>query len=730
MIEVEAPDGSIVEFPDGTDRSVMTAAMAKRFPARQAATPAYDSNWDLAKDYARAVGQGATLGFGDEIVAGVRSALPEFAGGADYDTALEDERGGLARIREHNPGTALAAEIGGGLLLPGGGLAVGAARNFVRGNQILHGAATGAGFGAAYGFGSGEGGASERVLNAGKGAAGGVLGGAVLGTGIAAFDRVRAVAHFPRTMAYADAARRTGGLDELTGSIAADGIGRQSGGNVRAFDVLGEEMTRHGGGAPAIEAATTRLAAERGITANTARGHINSLQRAHADSNLLLGEYPSIATAERARFGPGGGRLQPQNVDEAALRTIEARPSQQMFDYLANSGTGESASMARNAVTGRNDNLRQGMDMTIQRMSPQGQTIEGLDALQNTVRQQAAAEYAAVHGDPTAINLRGLHADLAHVVRRHMRRMRWRGGDHARALNGAIDELTLVDRNGRRSLSPSLQQLQDMRGAIRGQMQAAVRGGRDDIANTLQPLYTDLTRIMERASPRWAQTNRRWADLRIGETARELGQELSERAGPRYREQLREFADYAPEMQDMVRIEFLQKLRDKIGNLKDGAQGGGQDVSKLFDTQHIRDTVRALFGDEHANAFIRAVRDQKLASGTRNMIGNSRTHVRGMVQQEMDGDLDALAAARNLSVPGLLDSLFSNTVGRIREARNRYYADLITTPMNNVPVVAQRVHQMRQAEQQVQRSQVRHDAGRPARYLGQYAGQYSGERRR
>lgn len=33
MIEVEAPDGSIVEFPDGTDRGVMAQAMAKRFPA-------------------------------------------------------------------------------------------------------------------------------------------------------------------------------------------------------------------------------------------------------------------------------------------------------------------------------------------------------------------------------------------------------------------------------------------------------------------------------------------------------------------------------------------------------------------------------------------------------------------------------------------------------------------------------------------------------------------------
>ncbi len=39
-IEIEAPDGTIVEFPDGTPRETMRAAMAKRFPSTPAPQPA------------------------------------------------------------------------------------------------------------------------------------------------------------------------------------------------------------------------------------------------------------------------------------------------------------------------------------------------------------------------------------------------------------------------------------------------------------------------------------------------------------------------------------------------------------------------------------------------------------------------------------------------------------------------------------------------------------------
>jgi hypothetical protein len=123
-----------------------------------------------------ALGQGTLFGFGDEIMAGLRSL-----GDETYDDALVDERAKLEQFREENPGTALAGEIVGSLATPGLGLATGAVRAAptVLG-RVAQGAKLGAGYGAGYGFASGEGGLENRLENAGKGAVIGAGTGAVL----------------------------------------------------------------------------------------------------------------------------------------------------------------------------------------------------------------------------------------------------------------------------------------------------------------------------------------------------------------------------------------------------------------------------------------------------------------------------------------------------------------------------------------------------------------------
>lgn len=56
---------------------------------------------------------------------------------------------------------------------------------------------------------------------------------------------------------------------------------------------------------------------------------------------------------------------------------------------------------------------------------------------------------------------------------------------------------------------------------------AATQSGNDHIVSTLQPIYSDLTRLMERASPQWATANRRWGNMRLDEVAQELGDAMS-----------------------------------------------------------------------------------------------------------------------------------------------------------------------------------------------------------
>jgi hypothetical protein len=126
--------------------------------------------------------QGVTLGFGDEINAGVRAAGDWVGGklgmseptsiGDAYDTRLKHERDLLRQTRSENPASTTVGEIAGGVMLPAGGAASGA--NLMA--QVGRGAIAGAAGGAAYGFGEGEGGLANRARGA---AVGGAVGGAV-----------------------------------------------------------------------------------------------------------------------------------------------------------------------------------------------------------------------------------------------------------------------------------------------------------------------------------------------------------------------------------------------------------------------------------------------------------------------------------------------------------------------------------------------------------------------
>ncbi|WP_144083617.1 hypothetical protein [Hyphomicrobium nitrativorans] len=124
--------------------------------------------------------QGVTLGAGDELVAGIRSLA-----GTPYDQALGEERAALSRFSEHNPGTALGAELAGGFAVPGGlaARAVSRAPTFL--GKATRSSGVGAGYGATAGFASGEDGFQNRIDSGMEGA--GL--GAAIGAGLPAAAR-------------------------------------------------------------------------------------------------------------------------------------------------------------------------------------------------------------------------------------------------------------------------------------------------------------------------------------------------------------------------------------------------------------------------------------------------------------------------------------------------------------------------------------------------------------
>lgn len=475
----------------------------------------------------------------------------------------------------------------------------------------------------------------------------------------------------------------------------------------RTLDILGEEMQRAGQDrGQAIRSTVDRIVAETGASPATARDQIRRLTAVHQDSPLLMAEYGAAAPSNAAVRSTRN----PENLD---LREV-ARPvdngAHMVIDDLAN-GSGNSSGVVRNAVAERNLGMRDVAREQLESFAPRApgaqrvRTIEDLDQMQEGARRAAEMEYQAAYSGQT--NNRLLMGLLPRILDRHINRMNGRAGAPAEALRGAVDEFFLHGQGGQRIAMMDLQHLQDARGALRDRIETARRAGNNQIVATLQPLYRDVTRLMERANPTWARANQRWADNSLDTVARELGEAFSLRAGPQYREQARQFQALAPEAQDMVRVEFLQKIFDRLDNLADT-----HDVAKLFATDHIRNSIRELFGARAAAQVAQMTRDASIATRSQRMLGNSQTHMRGMRQREADADTGVLAAAQNMNMSGIKSAMLDRLWAFFTERRNRPLAEIATTPMRDTAEVARHIHNMRVAQEFVRRITSQTQAGR------------------
>jgi hypothetical protein len=168
MIEVELPDGTIAEFPDGTSNDVIKGALRKRFasPASSQPDEASPQGGGFLKgvdDAVRGMADMASFGFSDEIAATLGSWTGIGGNAGDYEGNVQAERardaeGGLPR---------LGGQVAGALLSP------------LKGAKTLGGAVLqGSAMGGAYGLGSGDEG--DRLKSAGLGAAVGGAAGGVL----------------------------------------------------------------------------------------------------------------------------------------------------------------------------------------------------------------------------------------------------------------------------------------------------------------------------------------------------------------------------------------------------------------------------------------------------------------------------------------------------------------------------------------------------------------------
>lgn len=164
-----------------------TPSSFEDLPVSGGATSRLDESYlGRLKNNLVAAADAASLGFGDEGAALVRSLLPGFQ---DYGSELSAIRGTMKDYSEVHPWQSLASSlIGGAASAPAMPAIRGVAGAPNLANAIKTGAVTGGVYGGAYGYGSGEEGTSNRLinslLNAGLGSvAGGTLGAAGYGLG-------------------------------------------------------------------------------------------------------------------------------------------------------------------------------------------------------------------------------------------------------------------------------------------------------------------------------------------------------------------------------------------------------------------------------------------------------------------------------------------------------------------------------------------------------------------
>ena len=659
-----------------------------------------------AETFGRGALQGATLGYGDEIFAALKHGPMHIPGTPEaeqwqknYDETLAGTRQANARAQEVNPGVYFGGNLAGGLatapLLP-------VARGATVARDIGAGIATGAGYGAAAGFGASEGGFAERLVGAAKGAAAGGIAGGGLTAGLRGAMAIRrGYANQGEAGAYGEIANDLPhGVDQFADEVATGASRANVTTNRRTLDLLGEEMQRVGGNVPQAQQATiARIVAEQGVTPQTAAAQIRRLTAVHENSQLMLAEQPAVSRSDATQR-----MRQPGNINLDDLGRREANTTQATLDYLANNGNAQSAQDTRNAIFARQDQLGPAMRENLESFAPQIQAgprtqrpasiVDTADMVENA-RQLGGQDYQRAYNSPVN-NYWSVHA-LPQLLERYRHEARGRSGEAADAMNRAADQFYLTTQGGQRVAMNTLQQLQDARGALRGQMTQYARLGRDDLARVVRPMYQRATRVMEAMSPEWGVANRRWAGMHFDEVAQELGDAFSTRAGPQFREQVAQFGQMAPQAQDIVRVHVLQKLFDKLDNLPDT-----HSVSKLFANDQARTLIRTLFGDQSVVSFTRAVRDQRVAELSQSMMSNSATHRRGVAQKQKDAETGLVAAVENANARGVKNWLLERLTQMYTERRNRPLARILTTPMSDTANVAHHLHNMRRQQQRLQ----------------------------
>lgn len=634
-IEVDLPDGSVAEFPDGTAPDAMKAAIAKRFPPTQREQSKADVRAGNAPDYRQGGGFGEQFmrfsdqvmdpfGLQDEIVGAGQFARKLVTSGGDFSEAGKAYSEAAERVRAERDvardENTIIPEIVGGLGTTGVVTRLGAPIAQSLGRRIGQSAAVGGGFGAATGFAQGEGSVQNRLLSAAQGggigaAAGPLLSEVAVPAVARGYGALRdATRYATRSVANARNPERAA-VNLVADRLAATGIDpaavRASISPATSANLQGRGFTEEtiadivSRGLRGESAAA--IGADHGIAASTVNRYVNAYRQNNPTPMNLMDVAKDVAgdgaAAPVTRLGRATYSLAGDESGEAAQRLLGRQETQ----------SGRVSNVVQRSVAGG--------DFEATRAA-------GIQNLQNEARDA----YRQFYAEPDlAINQLGdLMEDplfrRAMIQAQRQSRVDIIAQNQRAARSGGQQEPVPTVSADNEVFTPQ------MLDNIQRQLRIASEGFANNPNNArharnLREVFLDR---VEHHYPTFRDIRRDYA-TGVGEFgeqgALEAGASLTTRLGAPTREALRGFDQMTPAQQELFRLGFARKLMDDAAN----PQVGGA-VANKFNTPAVREIVETLYPQanrqlwQQGQRLLRDLRREAITTRTKNdVMSGART---------------------------------------------------------------------------------------------------------
>lgn len=652
-VEVEAPDGSIVEFPDGTPPDVMKSAMQKKFK------PISKFN-----GYVRSALSGATLGFNDEIEAGVKTGFG-FVG--DYDKTVKGIRDEQKAFGKANPISSTLAEVAGSvptMLIPGlgwGNVAAKAGQGAaaVAKAAVMPGIKTGAIYGA--GTSENKPDTLQGISDMGKdmlthAAIGGVTApaasvvgdkiGGWLGRASGAWRNIKAEAADPALSAQRVAKRAFDGdqtsADDLMNMILPTyGKGAKAMPPDRVQSVLslyGETLGRGGTERQARQIAEQTLVANGAKPAAAAKQVREIVQRYERMHQIpaQLHELPALrAGSEGAQSNMtmrvAANRINPESdTFRGAVRERQLGIGERVEDIITTAlGGRDGQEMLRNAE----------MALKARNRAAYGLAEQADDAVRQATGVSSPTQPGAMVPMPTQATGRVVQGvqpiDITAEVIGIMDRYKTRADGVAKGmLQAANNFLEPNTSTGVRTL----RQFIDQKEALDDMIEASMTTGANGLpkASSLTRELTQFKKaLMKRVgdqNPLYRVANDGAAEGWSHQRAAVMARNLATRANNSSRDALRTFHAAPDEAKDMIKVMYAQNLADLVVNTPRTGN-----VAKHFNSPASRRIVMEILGPEDGANFLSHIDRAGVAGRTSHQLtGQSQTTPLAQAMKDLD----------------------------------------------------------------------------------------------